>query len=292
MIRLNITDEISPLDSVILGISEEMAGPGKMDPKSRFHTEHDSFPTQDDVAKEVDSLLTTLIRHGVKVYRPQNIRNLTQLFVRDLGFVIGDTFFVGNLVEERLPELEGIRYLIDQFDPAKVINLNEHEGVDIEGGDIVLMGDRIFVGLSDRTNHNGYLFLKEMYAGKREVVQLELIVNKEDHTEHSLHLDCSFQPLGKDYAIVYEDGIKNPEALYNSLDLPEENIFKADKWQFVRMFPNIVSLSTDTVMIEKEFIELKYWLLDRGFNVEEVHYRQISKLSGLMRCSTLPLVRR
>jgi N-dimethylarginine dimethylaminohydrolase len=46
------------------------------------------------------------------------------------------------------------------------------------------------------------------------------------------------------------------------------------------------------VIIEKEFIKLKYWLLEKGFKVVEVSFREVSKLGGLFRCATLPLVRR
>jgi N-dimethylarginine dimethylaminohydrolase len=291
MIQLNIADEISTLDSVILGISEELAGPGEIDPKSRFHLEHDSFPTQKALNDEINSLLHILIRNRVKVYRPVNIRNQTQLFTRDLGFVIGDTFFVANLLEERKKELEGIAYLLGQFDPQKIVYLNKYDDVQIEGGDVVLRNNTLFVGLSARTNHNGFLFLEEYFAGKKDVRQLELVVDEDDHTGHSLHLDCAFQPVGTDHAIVYEDGIKNLQELYDGLGIPAERIFKTGKWQFVRMFPNVLSLSENRVIIEKEFVELKYWLEDNGFTVEEACFKQVSKLSGLIRCCTLPLIR-
>lgn len=291
MIRLNITNETSVLDAVVLGIPEDLAGPENMDPKSRFHLQHDSYPTQADIFGELNALQSVLSQQGIKVFRPVNIPNKTQIFVRDLGFVIGDEFFISTLLENRKEELEGIRYLLDLFDPEKIINLNDYEDVQIEGGDVVMCGNTVFLGLSERTNHSGYQFLQKRLAGKT-VVQLELIIDKDDHTDHSLHLDCSFQPLGQNHAIVYEEGIRNVEALYEQLKLPETHIFKANKWQFVRMFPNILSVSDNTVIIEKEFIELKYWLSERGFKVVEVPYKQVSKLSGLIRCSTLPLIRR
>jgi N-dimethylarginine dimethylaminohydrolase len=291
MISLNITNETAAISALILGIPEDMAGPEDMGPKSRFHLQHDSYPTQDTILHELNALQSMLIRQGIQVFRPINIPNKTQLFVRDLGFVIEDEFFISTLAETRKKELEGIRYLIELFDPEKVVDLNHYEGVEIEGGDVVICGDTVFVGLSERTNQAGYHFLKERFSGKKTVIQLELIIDKDDHTDHSLHLDCSFQPLGQNHAIVYEEGIRNIEQLYDSLQLPDENLFKTNKWQFVRMFPNILSVSDDTVIIEKEFIELKYWLLERGFKVLEVPYKQISKLSGLIRCSTLPLSR-
>ncbi len=57
------------------------------------------------------------------------------------------------------------------------------------------------------------------------------------------------------------------------------------------MFPNVLSLGPGRVVIERQFIELRYWLEDRGFQVSEVDFRQISRMGGLLRCATLPLRR-
>jgi N-dimethylarginine dimethylaminohydrolase len=290
MLKLHIEDETSKLDTVILGIAEDPAGPSGIEPKSEFHLQHDSWPTQESIAKEIASLETALIAAGVKVLRPVNIPNVSQVFARDLGFVIGDTFFISQMSEEREPEQEAIEWITELVGSEKVVDLRELPGVDIEGGDVVLRNNVIFVGLSERTNHRGFLFLQERFPD-REVVQLELITDPDDHTVHTLHLDCSFQPVGTDHAIVYEGGIRNIEALYGHLSIRPENIFKTSKWQFVRMFPNILSLSPEKVIIEREFIELKYWLKDHGFEVVEARFRQISKMSGLLRCATLPLKR-
>ena len=44
-------------------------------------------------------------------------------------------------------------------------------------------------------------------------------------------------------------------------------------------------------MAKKSFTKLNSWL--RGFDiiVEEINYKEISKQGGLLRCSTLPLIR-
>ena len=42
---------------------------------------------------------------------------------------------------------------------------------------------------------------------------------------------------------------------------------------------------------EKNFKRLNNWLCSQGFIVEEVSYSEIAKQEGLLRCSTLPLIR-
>jgi N-dimethylarginine dimethylaminohydrolase len=57
------------------------------------------------------------------------------------------------------------------------------------------------------------------------------------------------------------------------------------------MNSNIFSISPEVIISEKTFIRLNAWLRSQGFVVEEVPYAEISKQEGLLRCSTIPLIR-
>ena len=57
------------------------------------------------------------------------------------------------------------------------------------------------------------------------------------------------------------------------------------------MNSNIFSISEDVIISEKNFTRLNSWLRNQGFIVEEVPYSEIAKQEGLLRCSTLPLIR-
>ena len=57
------------------------------------------------------------------------------------------------------------------------------------------------------------------------------------------------------------------------------------------MNSNIFSISEDVIISEKNFIRLNTWLRKQGFTVEEVPYAEIGKQEGLLRCTTMPLVR-
>ncbi|HCY81295.1 MAG TPA: amidinotransferase, partial [Xanthomarina gelatinilytica] len=48
---------------------------------------------------------------------------------------------------------------------------------------------------------------------------------------------------------------------------------------------------TEVVISEKNFTRLNTWLREQGFTVEEVPYAEIAKQEGLLRCSTMPLIR-
>jgi N-dimethylarginine dimethylaminohydrolase len=57
------------------------------------------------------------------------------------------------------------------------------------------------------------------------------------------------------------------------------------------MNSNVFSISEDIIVSEQNFTRLNMWLLENGFTVEKVPYAEIAKQEGLLRCSTLPLVR-
>ena len=71
----------------------------------------------------------------------------------------------------------------------------------------------------------------------------------------------------------------------------KENIFEIDSEEMFNMNSNIFSIAPDVVISEKNFTRLNAWLRSKGITVEEVPYAEISKQEGLLRCSTLPLVR-
>lgn len=287
MLNIEIHDETSALETVILGIAESY-GKDKQssnNPKSKFHRQSGTYPKEEDVLLEVKSFEDALITNGVQVLRPTNIQNQNQIFTRDIGFVIDDFFIKANMkLPTRKDEINGIKHIINSL---KI--LIPPDDVSIEGGDIVLWKDYIFVGKSNRTNDAGYEFLKQKFTNKK-VVQIPILVS-DDYQKNVLHLDCAFQPVGDEFAIFYSEGFPiRPDALLDCFK--EDNLIQVNQQQMIDMYPNVFSISKSKVVIEKSFVELKTKLLQKGFEVIEVNYSETSKLSGLLRCSTLPLKRK
>ena len=120
MIELNILDETSTLESVVLGTAQSFGGTPAIekayDPKSKQHIKKGTFPHEQDLIKEMAAFETVLIKHGVEVLRPENITCLNQVYSRDIGFVIDDKFVVSRVLVNREHEIEGIEYLVEQMD--------------------------------------------------------------------------------------------------------------------------------------------------------------------------------
>lgn len=303
MLALHISDETSLLKEVVLGTAQNN-GPTPTaeeayDPKSLEHILAGTYPIEADMVKEMDAFAAVFEKYHVKVYRPELIENYNQIFSRDIGFVIEDTFVKANILPDRERELDAIQYVIDQMNPAKVVR--PPENVHIEGGDVMLWNDHIFIGtykgsdyknyITARTNMEGVQYIRDLFPNKI-VKEFDLVKSKIEARDNALHLDCCFQPVGKDKGIIYKSGFREESDYMYLVNLfGMENLFHITRDEMYHMNSNIFSISPEVVVSERNFTRLNTWLRSQGFTVEEIPYAEIAKQEGLLRCSTLPLLR-
>lgn len=303
MLSLNVKNETARLRAVVLGTAQSN-GPTPTeeeayDPKSLEHIKAGTYPIEKDMVAEMEAFNEVFKKYDVKVYRPEIIEDYNQIFTRDIGFVIDDIFVKANILPDRDRELDAIEYVIDQIDPKKVVR--PPENVHIEGGDVMLRNDHIFIGtykgsdykeyLTARTNMAGVEYIQNLFPHKK-VKEFDLKKSRTEPRDNALHLDCCFQPVGLDKAIIHKDGfrdIKDYEYLVNFYG--KENVFDIDREEMYHMNSNIFSIAPDVVVSERNFTRLNNWLRQHGFTVEEIPYAEIAKQEGLLRCSTLPLIR-
>ncbi|SHN08348.1 dimethylarginine dimethylaminohydrolase family protein [Flavobacterium xinjiangense] len=303
MLELNIKNETSRLRAVVLGTALHNGPTPKAveayDPKSLEHILAGTYPLEEDMINEMEAFNKVLKKYNVTVFRPEMIENYNQIFTRDIGFVIDDIFIKSNILPERERELDAIQYIIDQIDPKKVVRPPEE--VHIEGGDVILWNNHIFIGtykgsdykdyITARTNIQGVQFIKDLFPNKI-VKEFDLVKSKMEARDNALHLDCCFQPVGKDKGIIYKSGFREEADYLFLVNLfGKENLFHITRDEMYDMNSNIFSIDTDVVVSEKNFTRLNNWLRGNGFVVEEIPYAEIAKQEGLLRCSTLPLIR-
>ncbi|MGA0245747.1 MAG: arginine deiminase family protein, partial [Schleiferiaceae bacterium] len=58
-----------------------------------------------------------------------------------------------------------------------------------------------------------------------------------------------------------------------------------------QLHTNVFSIAPKEVLVSAAAIRLQDWLRDRGYTVHAVAYDQVVKMGGLLRCSTMPLIR-
>ena len=303
MLKLQVNNETNRLKAVILGIAHQNGPTPKAeeayDPKSLEHILAGTYPTERDMVAEMDAFKTVLESYEVKVYRPELIPNLNQIFTRDIGFVIDDYFIKSNILPDRAQECEAIQYLVKEIPSEKLITAPED--IHMEGGDVILWNDHIFIGTykgadyadynTARTNMKGVEFIRDLFPGKK-VKEFNLVKSMSNARENALHLDCCFQPVGKDKGIIYPGGFLDQEDYTYLVELfGKENLFHITADEMYQMFSNVFSIDEKVVVSEQRFTRLNNWLTEQGIVVEPIPYHEIGKQEGLLRCSTLPLYR-
>ena len=303
MLELNVSDETSKLKVVVLGSATDCGPTPKVaeayDPKSLEHILAGTYPLEIDMVNEMEAFIKVLEKYGVKVFRPKNIVKCNQIFARDIGFVIGDIFVKSNILPDRERELDAIQYVVDQINPKKVVRPPVE--VHIEGGDVMLWNEYIFIGtykgsdykdyITARTNKEGVQYIKNLFPDKI-VKDFDLVKSKIEARDNALHLDCCFQPVGKDKAIIYKGGFREELDYLFLINLfGKENIFEITRDEMYNMNSNIFSIDSNVFVSEKNFSRLNSWLRENDFIVVEIPYSEIAKQEGLLRCSTLPLIR-
>ncbi|MBQ9652929.1 MAG: amidinotransferase [Bacteroidales bacterium] len=302
--EIHVTSETARLREVVLGLPYSN-GPTPtleqtFDSKSYESVLHGVYPEESDIISEMNAFEAVLKKYNVTVHRPMLVPNCNQVFSRDVGFVIDGKIIVSNIIPDRQEEIDAYEEIYRQIHYKNIYNLPE--AVHVEGGDVILYKDIIFLGQyafedypmvkTARTNRLALDYLRMLFPEKT-ILPLNLRKSDTDPYEGILHLDCTFMPVGKDKAIIYKRGFLNPRDADHLVDMfGKDNVFELTTEEMYWMNSNIFSISEDVVVVEEHFYRLIKHLRDVwGMTVETVPYREISKMGGLLRCSTLPLRR-
>ena len=122
----------------------------------------------------------------------------------------------------------------------------------VEGGDVVLDDGHIFIGyygqkdyknqITARTNKKAIKLIRKHFPNKK-TVPLEIIKSPHLPTSNALHLDCCFQPLSNNKAVICKKAFKNPIELNYLISLyGNENIFEITLKEMSKLYSNFLSI--------------------------------------------------
>ena len=159
MLIPSISNETNPLQCVLLGIANQSGSTPNYedayDPKSRLHILKGTYPKEQDLIKQLDLMHAALEKHGVEVLRPQIVSNCNQIFSRDIAFVIEDCLFISNILPARDREIDAIQHIIDRIPNQNIRTIPED--VHVEGGDVIVHNEFVFVGFYDQPDYADYV---------------------------------------------------------------------------------------------------------------------------------------
>lgn len=244
-------------------------------------TQHRFFDTDDQpsasrLVKQHTSVVHALTAAGVQVFYIEPTSDLPfQFNVRDAAAVIGSRLILGRMARTvRIPEPAALKAALGA---ESVVNIPTGQ---LEGGDITVTPDEVFVGLGERTDETGYASLRDLLHGTHKVTPIQLAAGV-------LHLDVAANLLSPDVGVLHRASIVG--------DLPES--LRKVEWievtdeEFGEQAANILVVECGTVMLDARHERLQNALTIRGFRCIAVELDEITKVGGGVRCMTLPLAR-
>lgn len=295
---ISIEDEFSSLQSVIIGLG----APYQQD-KQRVSAELREFPQLPDTARKAEVLELTyptedLLRgeyadfvgklesRGVEVLRadPAAAYSFDYTCPRDIGFVIGDLFFAANMaVASRENEIRTIEHHLSRIDAAKIVH--PPAGCLIEGGDVLVLDrNTVLVGYHQRSNRDGYIFLRDFLAPRG--------CNVVPVPHNRLHLDCCLNPLGLGHLLIHPDSLQDvDEATWRVLQ--RYPWIRVDDREREHLATNVLSIDPSTIITRdhESCQRINRALADAGYSVEAVGFDGVPATGGSFRCASLALRR-
>ena len=161
---------------------------------------------------------------------------------------------------------------------SNVIKINSN--LFLEGGDVLVDGNTIFVGISERTTIESVKYLKESLGNEYEVIPLYL-------KPKFLHLDVVFTIINPNLALIYKDGFEK-----SSLELLKKYkmIELTEKEQF-QLGTNVFVLDRKTIIVNSKHERIISEIKKHDLDVIEIDFSETAKDGGAFRCTTCPLER-
>lgn len=268
--------EYAPLKRVILCQPQYMTIRDVIN-ETQKHFKHEGIHIE-KALEQHGEFVKVLQNQGVEVILlPYHKKYPEQVFTRDIGFTLGQTIFVAKMASPvRKGEEDVLKLWLDD-EEISYFNLAEDH---IEGGDVIIDGNIIYVGLSSRTH--------QMAIDHLQSILTQFEVKAIPFKERFLHLDCVFNVVSSEVAIIYphaltEEDIKLFSSRYKLIEVTEDEQFT--------LGTNVLNIGNKKVISLPVNKQVNKQLRSHGFEVIEVDISEIIKSGGSFRCCTLPILR-
>lgn len=224
-----------------------------------------------DFTKVLEQNGVTVIDLGAKREFPE------QVFTRDIGFVIGENIFVSKMASDiRKGEEKVLENLLQNHD----LKYNKLHANKIEGGDVIVDGDIVFIGMGNRTCLEATRELQKKLPN-HSIIPLSF-------DPKYLHLDCLFNILSSEIALIYPEAFD--QATLESLEKRYQLVEVSSDEQF-SLGTNVLSIGNNKVISQPQNTKVNQSIRSLGFEVIEVDFSEIIKSGGSFRCCSMPLKR-
>lgn len=170
--------------------------------------------------KQHRTFVQAMLANGIDVYSlPPSEHLPEQVFTRDIGFTLGDTVFVSHMGSDIR---SGEEEILKSWLAENHANYTPLSGHSVEGGDVIIDRDIVYVGISGRTCHEGSEKISEALPG---YTVYPIPIEKS-----YLHLDCVFNVISPTEALIFSPALREKEleflsARYKLIEVSKEEQF-------------------------------------------------------------------
>ena len=219
--------------------------------------------------KQHESYVSALKFCGLKVEVLEADENFPDsTFVEDVALLTPHCAIITNPgALSRRGEIIGIKKTVQKYyTDVEQISL---PGT-VEAGDIMMVGDHFYIGLSNRTNLNGAeqsINILNKYGMSGSIIKLKKV----------LHLKTGLAYLENNNLVVCGEFLLNPEfQKFNIIEIPHEESYAA----------NCIWVNNN-VLIPKGYPITKQRIIKAGYPVLEIDVSEFRKLDGGLSCLSL-----
>lgn len=215
--------------------------------------------------RDYQSALSSLGCEVVVVPAPPGLAD--SVFIEDTALVLDDiAVMLRPGVASRQPEVAGVAEVLQQYKPLKAI---EPPGT-IDGGDLLRVGNRIFAGLSTRSNQSGIQQLRDIVSDFGMTVETV-------ETTKCLHLKSAVSEVAPGTLLINTDWISS--SAFKDFELIPADKEETHAANALRIGKNLIYPSS--------FPRTMDALVNRGIDVLPVDLTELQKAEGAVTCCSL-----
>ena len=188
-------------------------------------------------------------------------------FVEDTAIIIGKKAIICNMkIKSRASEVIEVAKVLKKLKETYYIK----PPATIDGGDVLKIENRVFIGLSARTNLHAIRQLRKVLEGS----DLEIVPVK---VQNVLHLKSACTYLGNNYVILSK-GNFDVSVLrdYEKIVVPRGEEYAADCLAI-----------NGTVLMARGYPKTKKLVENEGFSVKEIEMSEFRKGEGALTCLSI-----
>jgi len=189
-------------------------------------------------------------------------------FVEDTAIVFPEAVIISN--PGAISRKEEIKTINKILNTIKDLYFIDQPGT-LEGGDVLKIEKKFYVGISDRTNPEGirqFAEITKKFGYETFAIKLEGI----------LHLKTGITYLGNNTIIGWPTVINQPEFnVYQKIEISPDELYAS----------NCIRIDEDSLIIPKGFPKTKTILSELRYNVTVLDMSEFEKMDGGLTCLSL-----